>query len=50
MRNGAILTNQTNIDFSEIYNAISNYSRESNGSFVNTCCDVTALGLNATGE
>jgi hypothetical protein len=45
MRDGAILTNESNIDFSEIYNAISSYSRESNGSFVNTGCIVTPVGL-----
>jgi hypothetical protein len=50
MRDGAILTNETNIDFSEIYNAIQNYSRESNGSFVNDGCFVTGVGLNADGE
>ena len=45
MRDGAILTNETNIDFSEIYNAIQNYSRESNGSFVNEGCFVTGVGV-----
>lgn len=50
MRDGTILTNDTNIDFSEIYRAISNYSRESNGSFVNAGCAVTALGLDDDGN
>ncbi len=50
MRDGTILTNETNIDYSEIYNAISSYSRESNGSFVNLGCLVTGVGLNADDE
>ncbi|QPC87144.1 DUF4815 domain-containing protein [Mesorhizobium sp. NBSH29] len=50
MRNGAILTNESNIDYSEIYNAISNYSRESNGSFVNSGCMVAGVGLNGDGD
>lgn len=50
IRNGAILTNETNIDYSAIYNAIADYSRESNGSFVNSGCTVSALGLNAALE
>lgn len=50
MRDGVILTNETNIDFSEIYNAISSYSRESNGSFVNSGCLATGVGLNPAGE
>lgn len=50
MRDGTILTNETNIDLSEIYNAIASYSRESNGSFVNAGCIVSGLGLNGNGE
>ncbi|OKP66775.1 DUF4815 domain-containing protein [Ensifer adhaerens] len=50
MTDGAILTTQTNIDYSEIYRAIENYSRESNGSYVYSGCLVSALGLNADGE
>lgn len=50
MRDGVILTNETNIDYSEIYKAIESYSRESNGSFVNSGHFVTAVGLNGTGE
>lgn len=50
VRDGVILTTSTNIDFSEIYNAIGAYSRESNGSFVNNGFLVTALGPNAEGK
>lgn len=50
VRDGVILTTSTNIDFSEIYNAIGDYSRESNGSFVNNGFLVTALGPNADGK
>lgn len=50
MQDGTIITNETNIDFSEIYNAIGAYSRESNGSYVSSGCEVTALGLNGSGE
>lgn len=50
VRDGVILTTSTNIDFSEIYNAIGAYSRESNGSFVNNGFLVTALGPNTEGK
>ncbi|PRD42331.1 DUF4815 domain-containing protein [Phyllobacterium phragmitis] len=45
VQDGTIITTETNIDYSEIYKAIENYSRESNGSFVNSGCSVTALGI-----
>lgn len=47
VKDGTILTTATNVDFSEIYKAIGDYSRESNGSFVNNGFLVTSLGLNA---
>ena len=50
VKDGVILTTSTNVDFSEIYKAIGNYSRESNGSFVNKGFIVSALGLNGDGE
>jgi hypothetical protein len=50
MRDGTILTNETNIDLSEIYKAIEGYSRESNGSFVHSGCLVAALGLTGEGK
>lgn len=50
VKDGTILTTATNVDFSEIYKAIGDYSRESNGSFVNNGFHVTSLGLNADGK
>lgn len=50
VRDGVILTTATNTDFSEIYKSLENYSRESNGSFVNTGFQVTALGPGADGR
>ena len=50
VRDGKILTVETNTDQSEIYKSLEKYSRESNGSFVNTGFDVTAVGLNGAGK
>ncbi|MBN8243314.1 DUF4815 domain-containing protein [Nitratireductor aquimarinus] len=50
MQDGAIITNETNTDYSEIYQALAAYSSESNGAYVFSGCEVGALGLNGDGE
>lgn len=50
VRDGVILTNSTQIDYSEIYNAIETYSRESNGSYVFNGFQVAALGPGVDGK
>lgn len=50
VKDGAIITTETNTEYSEIYLAMANYSRESNGSFVNNGCIVSSVGRNADGD
>ena len=50
VKNGAIITTETNTEYSEIYLALANYSRESNGGFVHKGCIVSSVGRNADGE
>ncbi len=50
VHNGTILTTSTNTDLSEIYKSLGQYSRESNGSFVNTGFATTALGPDGAGN